>query len=265
MTFAFATVFASLFFFPMPRLSRQDTASNMDSDSDVSIGALRWGKSPVENTVQIDVASEVGDCFFACVSVWLNVYFGRTLFDPQRLRLSLAAAMAWPEASSVLDRVREDLSNYCDIPLNASLEEMQAVVMKSTTWADHPIISVLALFCSRITESAMGFLIFCPSQSGADTQVFTVAPPPRDASEEEDLEIACVLLLTSQEHYLLLADKTTREMVFDVKTVNWRGSSSGTAHVEDDADDAAARSPSSMDSGGGEDLSPRESRDFIAL
>jgi len=101
---------------------------------------LRWGKSPVPNTVQIDVSSDVGDCFFACVSVWLNVYFGRTLFDPQRLRLSLAAAMAWPEASPVLDRVREDLSTYCDAPVNASLEEMQAIVMKSTTWADHPII-----------------------------------------------------------------------------------------------------------------------------
>ena len=170
----------------------------MDSSRDLCIGMLEWGASPVRNTVQVDVSSAVGDCFFACVSVWLNVFFGRTLWDPQRLRLSLAAALAWPEAFSVLERVRDDLCHYCGMSTEATLEEMQALVMKSSTWADHPIMSVAALFCSRITNSRTGFVVVQLSQN------------------------ECVLLLTRQEHYLLLAEATSRKMIFSVGAQRWK-------------------------------------------
>ena len=194
----------------------------MDSSRDLCIGMLEWGASPVRNTVQVDVSSAVGDCFFACVSVWLNVFFGRTLWDPQRLRLSLAAALAWPEAFSVLERVRDDLCHYCGMSTEATLEEMQALVMKSSTWADHPIMSVAALFCSRITNTRTGFVVVQLSQNENETSVFTVSPPSQEGQEGTDLENACVLLLTRQEHYLLLAEATSRKMIFSVGAQRWK-------------------------------------------
>ena len=185
--------------------------------------SLRWKPSPVNSTLQVDVPCTVGDCFFACVSVWLNVYFKRTLFDPFKLRMCLAAALAWPDAACGLDRVRDDLHNFNGLKEDASLAEMQQLVLCSSTWADHPIMSVMALFCSKLIGCSTGFVVVQTEASGCNTQVLCVKPPVPDGRTEENLELACVLHLVRREHYLLLVDRVSHAMIFEVALQKWQG------------------------------------------
>jgi len=204
-------------------------ASLMENPQERSIctGQLQWSPSPVDEIVQIDVPSDVGDCFFACVAVWLNVYLGRTLFDARHLRMCVAAALGWREAREILDRVREDLCHFCNMASDASLYDMQRVIMETSTWADHPIMSIMALFCTKLLGTSLGFIVLQFTADGRGTHALTVGPPASHSEAEQDLRIACVLFLTPHEHYLLLADEDSRDMIFDVKTQNWRALSRG--------------------------------------
>jgi len=171
----------------------------------------------------------------------------------------LAAALTWPEAVCILDRVREDLCHYCNMPIGASLREMQAVVMQSTAWADHPIMSIMALFCSKITGSQTGFLVVQLCQDDCETHVSTVSPPTQEGDDEREIENACVLLLTREEHYLLLAETMSHRMVFSVGLQSWKGSAEFPTIV--DSDDRAHESFFEEWGEGDED----EAMGFVAL
>lgn len=188
----------------------------------LAVQELQWLPSPINSTVQVNVPCTVGDCFFACVAVWLNVVFGSTLFDSYKLRMCLAAALAWPEAVCALDRVRDDLHHYNQMDLGADLAEMQRLVLKSTTWADHPIMTVMALFCSKLLGFQVGFLIVELDDTGKTTRINPAKSPVEDGGDDRALELACVLHLVRRDHYMLLADAKTKEMLFDVASMRWR-------------------------------------------
>jgi len=199
------------------------------SSSTVCRKSLCWTPSPINSTVQVDVACLAGDCFFACLSVWLNIYFGQTLFDPFKLRMCLAAALSWTEAACATERVRDDLCNFEGLERNAPLSEVQSLVMKSSTWADHPIMSVMALFCTRLIGRRFGFLViqvFETESRQAKTHIFYAKPPVEQGETDPELELACVLHLFRNEHYLLLADSRTKRTIFDVPNEKWLASTS---------------------------------------
>ena len=202
-----------------------DTPPKLEMESRaLTRGDLRWQQSSVPRTLQLDPPSAVGDCFFACVALWLNVVLGSTLFDARRLRMCLAATLAWPGAACVLERVRDDLCHYDGLQREATFADMQCLVLDSSTWADHPLMSVTALFCSRLLGCRCGFLVVKLEQTGNDgsTGVLVVKPPVEEGDPDPELEVACVLHLLLREHYTLLADRETRHVLFDVLGRRWR-------------------------------------------
>jgi hypothetical protein len=179
--------------------------------------SIRWSHFPSDGSLrQGDVRCEVGDCFFACVAVWLNVALRRTLFGAPQLRRCLAAALTWPEVAPLLEILLQELQADLELPRTPTLRRARRLVLLTTTWATHSLMVVLANFCSRLLRCRVGFVVVELTEVGVPREPLQVLPCGQDS-----LDVACALHHVDGNHYRLLAESRSGAVLFDVPTLQW--------------------------------------------
>ena len=180
---------------------------------------VRWAPFPAADMMTGDVRFEVGDCLFACVSYWLNVSLGRTLFFAQRLRQCISEALTWPETAPYLETILLELQVTSDLSEALTLEAAQRLVLQRDCWGCNGLMLVLSFVCSKLLHRRVGFVIVELTLQGIVRQPIHCVPTAYD--------LGCVLhydIANEQSrdnsHYRIVASRRGA-VLFDKANERW--------------------------------------------